>query len=405
MAADDIIAARLRKKRRENCLTQEQLATISGISQVMIAKIEQGHRQPRMPVLLQLASALDIPVSELVDNRPRLGGRSDGASVLAIRDALLSPSLLPRADLDDRDAEPAPLPQLRASVAEAARLYWAGEFAELAAMIPALISEAHLTAQSEGTSASSLLAQAYDLAAALMVHMGKEDLAAIGAERAIAAAHASGDELLYAILHGTYAWVLLHQGRLAESEQLAVKVAGSIEPSFSAPAAHIAAWGNLLITALAPAAAAGRDFDDYISLASAAAERLQTPTQSYPAQSPFSRASAAMQACHAYAVTGESAKALSAARKINPGDLAGIAYGRHLLDVAQAHTDAQHAKAATAVLIQARALSPVWFRHQGVARSLVSELHEQERRISPALRDLAISVDPDWYAPYHRPGK
>ena len=48
-------------------------------------------------------------------------------------------------------------------------------------------------------------------------------LAAIGAERAIAAAAASDDELL----HGTYAWVLLHQGRLAESEQLAAAVASS----------------------------------------------------------------------------------------------------------------------------------------------------------------------------------
>jgi hypothetical protein len=112
-----------------------------------------------------------------------------------------------------------------------------------------------------------------------------------------------------------------------------------------------------------------------------------------------------MQACHAYAVTREPAKALTAARGIAPGDLTGISYGRHLLDVAQAHADARHPAAATAVLTQARALAPVWFRHQGVARSLVSDLVEQQKRLSPALRELAASVDPHWYAPYYRRGE
>jgi hypothetical protein len=154
--------------------------------------------------------------------------------------------------------------------------------------------------------------------------------------------------------------------------------------------------------ALAPASAAGRDFGDYISLASAAAQRLKTPVKTYLGQSPFSRASVAMQACHAYAVTREPAKALTEARKISPGDLAGISYGRHLLDVAQAHADSRHLRAATTALAQARDLSPVWFRHQGIARSLVTDLYEQEKRISPALRALGVSVDPKWYAPYHR---
>lgn len=405
MADDGMLGDRLRRRRRDSSLTQEELASISGVSQVMIAKIEQGRRQPRLAVLTQLANALDIPLSELVDKRPRLDGRRDGASILAIRDALLSPSLLPGIDLSSDDGEPTPLPPLHAAVSEAARLYWAGEFAQLAAILPALIGEARLTARSAGAPASSLLAQTYDLAASLMVHMGKDDLAAIGAERAIAAAVASGDEFLHAMMRGTYAWVLLHQARLAEAEQLAIASAGSIEPSFTAPAGHVAVWGNLLLTALAPAAAADRDFADYVSLASAAAERIGAPTKTYLGQSAFGRASVAMQACHAYAVTREPAKALAAARKIGPGDLTGISYGRHLLDVAQAHTDARHPKAATAVLSPARTLAPVWFRHQGIARSLVSDLYEQQKRLSPALRDLGASVDPHWYAPYHRRSK
>jgi hypothetical protein len=122
-------------------------------------------------------------------------------------------------------------------------------------------------------------------------------------------------------------------------------------------------------------------------------------------QTSFAPATVHMQACHAYAVTREPAKALTAAQKVGPGDLAGISYGRHLLDVAQAHADARHPTAATAVLTQARTVAPVWFRHQGVARFLVTDLCEQQKRLSPALRELAASVDPDWYAPYHRHGE
>jgi transcriptional regulator with XRE-family HTH domain len=109
MSADGSLGAKLREMRRARSLTQEQLAAASGISQVMIAKIEQGRRLPRLPVLMHLANALDISLSELIDNQPRLNGHSEGASVLAIRDMLLSPALLRGVTLDTDDSDPAPL--------------------------------------------------------------------------------------------------------------------------------------------------------------------------------------------------------------------------------------------------------------------------------------------------------
>jgi transcriptional regulator with XRE-family HTH domain len=401
MGEGSALGDRLRRLRREHSLTQEELAHLSGVSQEMIAKTEQGRRHPRLTVLAKVAKALDVPLSELIDDRPRLDGRREGASILALRDTLLSPSLLPGVDTTADDGDPTPLPQLGIAVASAGRLYWAGEFARLAATLPSLIGEARLTARSAGLGAYGLLAQSYDLTAALMVHLGKEDLAALAAERAITAAASSGDELLHALLHGTYSWVLLHQGRFTEAEHLAAATADQIEPSFSAPAPHVAVWGKLLMMALAPAAASGADFTGYITLAAAAGERLGRTVGIY--QTSFGPAQVHTQACHAYAVTRDPAKALAAARRLTPGDLDGISYGRHLLDVAQAHTDARHAQAATTVLSQARALSPVWFRHQGIARVLVAELCQQQRRLSGPLQELAASVDPDWYAPYHRP--
>ncbi len=383
-------------------MTQEELAERAGLSRELIAKIEQGRRQSvRLSTLTRLAQTLDISLSELADNRPRLDGDRDGASILAIRDVLLSPALLPGIDSDDDDGEPASLPQLNAAVGRAVEAYWNGQFGPLAAMIPGLIGEARITWHAIGVPAVEPLTRAYDITAALMVHLGKEDLAAIAAERAAATAAAGNDGLLHASMRGTYSWVLLHQGRLDEAEHLAADAANAIEPAFSAPVDHIAAWGSLLMTALAPAAAAGRDVTDYIAFASSGAKRIGHRVKVF--NTTFAPASVAVQAVHAYAVLREPGRALQAARVVDLDELPGtISQGRHLLDVAQAHVDARHSQAATATLDRARAMAPVWFRHQGVARSLVLELCEQQRRLTPALRELAASIDPDWYAPYHR---
>jgi hypothetical protein len=274
---------------------------------------------------------------------------------------------------------------------DACRQYWAGDFPTLVAHLPGLIGEARLTRSALGDAAVYPLAMAYDLAASVMVHLGRDDLAAIGAERAITIAHGGEDELLWATLHSTYAWILLHQARLDDAEQLAVSMAQRIEPSFSAPAQHIAAWGNLLMTALAPAAAAGREVADYITLAAAGAERLGGRVRIYDSSS-FGPATVAMQETHAYAVRREPEKALQAARRIHPGDLRDISYGRHLLDVAQAHVDARHHATAVQRLVEARAVSSVWFRHQRIAQSLVTEIREAEMRTSPAVRSLMGSL-------------
>jgi transcriptional regulator with XRE-family HTH domain len=394
------LSDRLGKLRRERGMTQEELAGRAGISLVMVARTEQGLRFPRLPVLTKLANALDVSLSELLDKQPRLGADRDGASVLALRDVLLSPSLLPGITPAD-DAEPPTPADLDAGITQAAAAYWEGRFAELAAMLPHLITDTRLAARHDPVRSARPLALACDLTASLLVHFGRDDLAAVGAGQAVTAAAAGNDELLHATEEGTYAWVLLHQGRMDEAEQLAAHAAQQIQPPFTAPANHLAAWGNLLMTALAPAAAAGRDVTEYISLAHAAATRLGRRQSIYLTS--FGPPSVAMQAVHAHAVMREPAKALKAARAIRPGDLTGISHGRHLLDVAQAHTDARRDQAATLTLTRARSLAPTWFAHQGIARVLTAELTHRARRLTPDLRDLAVSTRaPGGYAPYHR---
>ena len=395
------LGGRIRRIRRERKLSQEQLAERAGISVEMVRKTEQGKRYPRLPALMRIAQALDVPMSELADNRPRLDGIDEGASVLALRDVLISPAAIPGLGVSDT-GEPMRAWQIQAAADEMGATYWQGDFPRMTAVLPGLIASGRVTLREAGQDAGSGLAQLYDLAAQLAVHLGKEDLAAVAAERAISAAALSGDERLHAMMQGTYAWVLLHQGRLEEAEQIAAAAADRIQPPFKAPAEHIAAWGSLLMTALGPAAAAGNDtIDGYIRLAAAGAERLGRRVHIY--QTSFAPATVHMQATYAYAVQREPAKALAAAGKVHPGDLPGtISRGRHLLDVAQAHVDARHSREATTVLSEARALAPVWFRHQGVARVLVSELLDQQNRLTRPLRELAEATEASGYARYFR---
>jgi transcriptional regulator with XRE-family HTH domain len=389
------IGERLRTLRGERGLSQAELAERADVSVDLVRKLEQGVRQSaRLTSLTRLAQALDLPMSTLLDRRPRLDRTADATSLLAVRDVLLSPSALPGIDPADDVGDATPVAALDAAVRTGWEHYWTGRFGRLAAMLPGLIGEARVTVRVAGPEATGPLAQAYQLAGCLNVHMGAEDLAAVGAERAVGAAAQGDDELQWATLHGTYAWVLLAQGRLAESEHHAVRAAERIEPSLStATPEHLTAWGALLLTALAPAAAAGREAEaaEYISLARAGAARLDADRHDY--QTNFGPTQVAMQTTHAYTVLGHPRRALQAAANVRREDLLPISWGRHLLDVAQAQLDSMRDEAAMSTLHTAHDTSAEWFRHQGVARSMVADLIERRRRLTPALRVLAQALE------------
>jgi transcriptional regulator with XRE-family HTH domain len=385
----ETIGDRLRRIRRDIALTQDQLAASSGISKDLIAMLEQNRRlSARISTLGKLANALGVEMSELLDNRPRLEGGMD-ASVLAIRDTLLSPSHLPGFDHDDW-GEPTPLAELRQNVAAAWLHYWSGQFAELAAMLPGLIGEARHAGSVDAVSAAGVLAQSYQVAACVLTQMGKDELAAISVERAIHAASKGDDELQWATLHGTYSWIMLHEARFDQSEALALRIAEQIEPAISkATPEHLTVWGGLLLTAMAPAAAAGRGAaaTEHINVSRAAAVRLEHDRLDYNVN--FGPTQVAMQSTHAHATLGEPGKALKAATDVRREELRPISCGAHLIDVALAQTDARRRRDAVSTLVQARQMSPTWFRHQGLARSIVSDLIDAKQQLSPALRGLA----------------
>ena len=61
--------ARLAEVRRAHGMTQEQLAALSGVHRVTIARFECGTVSPKLETLQRLADALEVPIDELVDKK------------------------------------------------------------------------------------------------------------------------------------------------------------------------------------------------------------------------------------------------------------------------------------------------------------------------------------------------
>jgi transcriptional regulator with XRE-family HTH domain len=388
----ELLGVRLRQIRRRKSLTQEQLAERAAVSVDVIRKLEQGRRgSARASTIVALANALDVELSALVGKRPRLDDGVD-ARVLPLRDALLAPDLLPGLQVTPT-ADPPAVEHVRADVSDAWADYWAGRFSRLAARLPGLVADTRATQEAFGLAAVPLVAQAYQLVACLLVHLGKDDLAVIGAERALRSAEGGEDELQWATLHGTFAWALLHQGRAAAAVEHAMRIAERVEPSLTrSTLPHLSVWGGLVLTAMAAAAVEGRPdlVADHLGLARSAAGRFTAERTDY--QVTFGPAQVAAQTTHAYAVLHEPTEALRAAAGIRPDDLPPVAYGRHLIDRAQASLDAADLAATERSLLDAQALSAEWFRHQGPARALVAELVHEAQRLSPPLQQLASAL-------------
>ncbi|MBI2756333.1 MAG: helix-turn-helix transcriptional regulator [Chloroflexi bacterium] len=58
---------RLKEWRERRLLTQADLAERSGVAETTINRIENGHHEARFSTTRKLASALDVPPSELME--------------------------------------------------------------------------------------------------------------------------------------------------------------------------------------------------------------------------------------------------------------------------------------------------------------------------------------------------
>ncbi|HEX5497138.1 MAG TPA: helix-turn-helix domain-containing protein [Mycobacteriales bacterium] len=393
------IGERIRQLRMDRAprLTQQELADRAGVSVEVIRKLEQGRRQTVLIGTLQaIARSLDTDAATLVSAPAALSTPEDpaAAGVRAIRRVVTAVEDL--AGLAGPEDTAPSLAELRRSVSYAWGCYWASDYDALGVSLPTLVTGARAAVRDSDSrhapAAHDVLAEAFQVTACLLVHLGHHDLAHLALERALDASARGDDALRHASLLGSVAWLLTSQGRFAESVRVSLGAADRCEPRISQTSpAELSVWGNLVLTG---ATAAARDdnvdqANDLLSVATTAATRIGSDRNDY--QTSFGPSQVVMQSVDAAVTTCRFTHALeTAVRMPAESALPLAARARHLTDVAQAQIHLGRDALAVDTLLYIERVSPRWMRFHALPQAITRELLERERRArTPRLRGLA----------------
>jgi len=167
---------------------------------------------------------------------------------------------------------------LERSLREGWDLHRSADHVVLASVLPDLIDQGrYLSTEQPGDVSFRLAAEAYHLAAILLIGVRAEDLALVAADRLQAAAARVGDEASTARAADTWAWLFCRQSRLDDAERAALAAADGLEPRFAtASPLALAMWCALLQRGIMVATRRddGGKVADLLSLAQAASARL-----------------------------------------------------------------------------------------------------------------------------------
>jgi transcriptional regulator with XRE-family HTH domain len=387
---EDEPVGRTIKRLRGKTMTQAELAAAAGVSLDLVRKLEQEVRYTAsIASLHMIARALEVETSELLANTSTLPKPSGHSGVVAIRRVLTGVD-----DFLDEQAEyldPATVDEARRTVTYAWGAYWAGRYEQLGEVLPnALlrVRAAHATPE-----VADLAAQLYQVTACTLVHLGHPDAAHLALREGLRFAVSGTDPLRPAALRSSGAWLLLTQGRFAESERLAESTAVTVSPGTRAELPRMVLHGSLLLSC---ATAAGRDgrADTANDLLTEAQQVAQHTGHRNDYELAFGPDQVIMQTVDVQVVTGHYGGALKTARSMPRSTLLPLAaQARHHSDRALALTRLGHDEQAIDTLYAMRQYAPAWWQYQNQPRMVIQELRARERRgRSPRLRELARSL-------------
>jgi transcriptional regulator with XRE-family HTH domain len=241
-----------------------------------------------------------------VRRREMLAGAAGlaSAALLAPASAHANPAERQSSSFDDllygQPASPVSLTALRTAIAVKREDFQTARYDRLATGLPALIGMAAATRQCTSgdaqSAASSLLADAYIIAANFMVKLHDDPLALTLADRALQSAQAGADPLTTADASRAVATVLRRTGRRAKANDLLLSAATAIEPGRDTTPEQLSVYGTLLQVAAYTTAVDGNRATAHhlIGEAKTAATRLGSDanyryTAFGPAKSPSTR--------------------------------------------------------------------------------------------------------------------
>ncbi|MFI5682890.1 helix-turn-helix domain-containing protein [Streptomyces sp. NPDC051636] len=389
MGAD--IGKRLQEVRKRRGMTQRQLATESGVSVSLIRKLEQGERaDTRLETARQLAQALRVPTTNLVaeheDEPDTVPGADDRWE--AVRRALVAP-----VRADGATEEPT-VGGVRDALESALPLFSGDRFAELSVILPPLLRDADLIAESgpEGRAVRVRLSQ---LTGWLLTQTRQFEAADIALSRSL---EESSDRLQAAATVSTQCWLLLRRGRLSEARELATRWADEVEPRISrATPAELSAWGWLLLRASAAAIRDNRsgeaeDALRYANSAAVAMGREFAPRDDF--LQAFGPVTVALKRAENAMIVDKPDLVLKLSKRIPTSGMRPTSNNRnrHLLDVAEAHARSRDYAKTVEVLQGIRADAPQWLPNQRYARDIFGRVIARRRTLTQEMRDLADAI-------------
>jgi transcriptional regulator with XRE-family HTH domain len=381
---DDTIGQRLKRARKRRGLSQQELSHASGVSVSLIRKLEQDDLDDtRMETAHKLARALRVPTTVLL---PRGDEQPEGNAVpwLPLQHAVEGPP----AQLDEEpsaDGISSALDDLRAA-------FFENRMADVAAMLVPLLRDSDALGMEP--EARGLRAHLLNIAGSVLTQARQFQ----AAERALSRAlDESPDRYRSASVIATWTWLLVRQGRVDESRQMAVAWADDLEPRMSrATPDDLAAWGWVLVQASSACLRDNRagEADDTMRLARSAAvltgRELSCGSDRLATWGPVT---VAYKSAERGIVLERPEQVLTtAARLERTSKQAGTEYHRHRLDVAKAHVMLRQYGDAMHVLSDVHERAPEWLAEQRYARDIMTDVVSRRRTLTPEMRTLADAV-------------
>jgi transcriptional regulator with XRE-family HTH domain len=414
----------VREARLRTGLTLADLGRICGYSASQISRYERGV-QPLTDVTLlrRFADALAIPpqLLGLADLNDALASRhaepnqwmtnisgpsliqcsrpEDGDDPVRRRDLLATAGLagaavlapvasrtsvkraLPGFDelLYGQPTNPVPVAALRAAIISIRREFQTARYDRLSAGLPALIGTAaatlHGAASGDRDTASSLLADAYIVAANLMVKVNDDPLALTLADRALHCAQAGDDPLTTADAKRAVATVLRRTGRRAKAHDLLLTAATAIEPGQGTTPEQLSVFGTLLEVAAYTAAVDGNrgTAQHLIGEAKQAAQRLGKDANHR--HTAFGPANVTLYQISIAQALGDNGTAIEHAKTINPAMIpTPERQGRYWIDVARAFHQWNKPEQCYRALLCAERSAPAEVRYRPPVHRMTADL-------------------------------
>ncbi|MFF3173917.1 helix-turn-helix domain-containing protein [Streptomyces sp. NPDC057900] len=263
--------------------SQTDVATALGYHQSKLSRLENGRGTEDTRVLRAVAAELGIPLSllglsttgpsteptddpETEDMRRRTFLAGSIASFTAhtapatAAHADLVRALLPGPQIASAQAGASDTASLESRVAAARRLFSVCDYAQLEAVLPALLADLREAAAGHrnGTEASGLLATAYQTSTSLLLKQGDHGNAWLAVGRALSEAERSGDPVVLASSVRVHAHVLTREKHTAQAVTLVRHTAGQLAGAYDQRSPrYLAAVGLLLLRGVTAASTAG----------------------------------------------------------------------------------------------------------------------------------------------------